>query len=74
MPVIVNVVLWLLKFIFGIQNQLSAHMTYFVLLDLLLSFFTVSFGKEEEECAYDYFSKYLADCEGNNNSSLSMYV
>ena len=28
-------------------------MTYFVLLDLLLSFFTVSFGIEEE-CAYDY--------------------
>ena len=48
-------------------------MTYFVLLDLLLSFFTVSFGKEEEECAYDYFSKYLADCEGNNNSSVYMY-
>ena len=47
-------------------------MTYFVLLDLLLSFFTVSFGKEEE-CAYDYFSKYLADCEGNNNSSVCMY-
>ena len=47
-------------------------MTYFVLLDLL-SFFTVSFGMEEE-CAYDYFFQYLADCEGNNNSSLSMYV
>ena len=60
-------------FILGFQNQMSTHMTYFVSLDLLLSFFTVSFGIEEE-CAYDYFFRYLADCEGNNNSSLSMYV
>lgn len=45
-----------------------------LLIDLLLSLFTVRSNLEDEDSvAFEFFSKYVAECEGRN-SPICMYV
>ena len=61
------------KIIYSLHSK-SNECTYDIFCFIRsVEFLYCKFGIEEE-CAYDYFFQYLADCEGNNNSSLSMYV